>query len=367
MKRSTIALVVLCIAAAAQQPGQPILDTYRAWRANHPDLERDSTKGEPNFESRVEKSSTDQAKYAAVRKEMLEAMRDEARQQLSRADSLELRVPGEQDPAVLDSVVNAMNTANSASRDATSGTDRGLRALRQAIEHEGAALKTLTDGIASRRKLEAGLAEATNTAEVARDNVRQKYGSIASGFDQEAQQVARQQIAWTEYYRLLNPTARRSVTQNTTSSVASASGRINAPRVNDPAPGAATPSPSVTPVPLARYTGEWQYSRAVRVFQGLEPETAELMVHEQNGQVDGSLNVRFKAGPSVPTDRDVHFNFAGSLQTTRNQVFLIQNTTGDKGAIELIPGTAFNLLQVKFGLDERPGKISSADFVLLKK
>ena len=40
---------------------------------------------------------------------------------------------------------------------------------------------------------------------------------------------------------------------------------------------------------------------------------------------------------------------------------------GAKGTLELIPGPAFNLLEVNFSTDEKPGTVRQANFLLVKK
>jgi hypothetical protein len=40
---------------------------------------------------------------------------------------------------------------------------------------------------------------------------------------------------------------------------------------------------------------------------------------------------------------------------------------GANGTIELIPGSAFNLLEVNFTTDPRPGKVRQGNVVLVKK
>ena len=41
--------------------------------------------------------------------------------------------------------------------------------------------------------------------------------------------------------------------------------------------------------------------------------------------------------------------------------------TKAKGKIELIPGPAFNLLEVNLTIEPRPGKVQQANFLLVKK
>ena len=63
----------------------------------------------------------------------------------------------------------------------------------------------------------------------------------------------------------------------------------------------------------------------------------------------------------------VRFDFLGELKNTRNQVFTLETSDGAKGSIELIPGPAFNLLEVNFQTEPKAGKIRQANVVLVKK
>ena len=79
------------------------------------------------------------------------------------------------------------------------------------------------------------------------------------------------------------------------------------------------------------------------------------------------LSWRFKLPAAGVTDPIVRFDFSGNLQPQRTQSFDLVSSDGAKGTIELIPGPAFNLLEINFKMDAKPGKIASGDFVLLKK
>jgi hypothetical protein len=66
-------------------------------------------------------------------------------------------------------------------------------------------------------------------------------------------------------------------------------------------------------------------------------------------------------------DPALHGDFTGTFENTRNQVFSLQTSDGGKGKIELIPGPAFNLLEVNLTMEPRPGKVQRANFLLVKK
>ena len=133
---------------------------------------------------------------------------------------------------------------------------------------------------------------------------------------------------------------------------------------------AAPPAPSgrsITPVPLSRYVGAWTYPVGNTLYFGAQPEFVDLVVHEENGQATGTLYARFKLPSGSSGDPVLRFDFAGGFQNSRSQSFSLQTSDGAKGTIELIPGPAFNLIEVNFTTEARPGKVGKANFLLVKK
>ena len=126
-------------------------------------------------------------------------------------------------------------------------------------------------------------------------------------------------------------------------------------------------APSITTLPLPRYTGAWAYSTVGGMFHGAEPEFVDLTVHEENGKATGTFYARFKLPPGSTGDPLVRFDFSGDLRPTRIQTFALETTDGAKGTVDLIPGNAFNLLEVNFEAEIRPGKIHLGDVLLVKK
>ncbi|MDP8990604.1 MAG: hypothetical protein M3N41_11065, partial [Acidobacteriota bacterium] len=137
------------------------------------------------------------------------------------------------------------------------------------------------------------------------------------------------------------------------------------------APAAAVPAAavarSVLPVPLSRYLGVWTYPTTGASFHGLQPLSAELVVREENGRAGGTLSARFKLPPGNTGDPEVQFNFEGAFQSSRGQIFALTSKSGGQGILELIPGPAFNLLEVNFSADEKAGTVRQANFLLVKK
>ncbi len=132
----------------------------------------------------------------------------------------------------------------------------------------------------------------------------------------------------------------------------------------------AAPNPTVRPVPpvpLVRYVGAWIYPTIGTHYHGMQPESVDLMVREENGQASGTLAARFKL-PAGSTDNPaVRFAFAGALGGTRAQKFAVTTASGATGTLELIPGPAFNLLEVNFNIADKPGMIHQGNFLLIKK
>jgi hypothetical protein len=101
------------------------------------------------------------------------------------------------------------------------------------------------------------------------------------------------------------------------------------------------------------------------IFLGLEPEFVDLVVHDEKGTLSGTLYGRFKVASG--TDPVVRFDFTGPIQNARNQSLTLTTGDGTLGTIELIPGPAFNLLEVNFTMGAGAGKVRQANFILVKK
>ncbi len=103
----------------------------------------------------------------------------------------------------------------------------------------------------------------------------------------------------------------------------------------------------------------------------MQPESADLVVREENGQASGTLTARFRLPAGSTDNPGVHFDFAGAFGSARMQRFAVTTSTGATGALELIPGPAFNLLEVNFSIgdksDDKPGMIRQGNFLLVKQ
>jgi hypothetical protein len=132
-----------------------------------------------------------------------------------------------------------------------------------------------------------------------------------------------------------------------------------------PAPAVVRP-PSITTLPLTRYVGIWGYHAGDKFF-GSEPEILDLAVHEENGHAKGTFYARFKVARGSSNDPVLRFDFSGDFTPNRIQSFKLETSDGAMGTIDLIPGGPFNVLEVKFNTEIRPGKVHQGDVLLVKQ
>jgi hypothetical protein len=63
----------------------------------------------------------------------------------------------------------------------------------------------------------------------------------------------------------------------------------------------------------------------------------------------------------------LRFDFEGEWQAGSVQTFNLMTGDGAKGSIDLIPGPAFNLLEVNFQTEPKANKVRLGNFILVKK
>jgi hypothetical protein len=356
-------IVIVAGCALAQEGRESYQEAFRSWRQADPVLERDAAAGGAALPTRAGKVAEETAKYTAARKAFLDLQQGTMD---ASARSLEAVLAAAEAPESTRNSELSVTTANSAARSSIeaigSDPDRGLQQLRQSIEKEQAALTILTTAIQDRQTAMATALKTTEAAEQARTKVAGHYQMLAMALQQASQETSRQGAAWTDYYRTLSDGARGVQSGG----VAPVTGSVTGVRPVSPAPTAPS-GRSLTPVPLSRYVGAWTYPVRNTLFHGAEPEFVDLVVHEENGQATGTLYARFKLPFGSSGDPILRFDFTGSFQNARTQSFSLQTSDGAKGTIELIPGTAFNLIEVNFTTEARPGKVRQANFLLVKK
>ena len=358
MKRCVLLTIVAAV-CLAQHPRDLVRQAYRAWREADPNLERESATGGPAVAQRADRLAAEAAKYSAARKALLDGIAQDQGQLVA---SLENASLSKASSAVATEVDTQFLTAETARVTRTIGAfandpDRGIQQLRRALERERTALSALSTAVLERQKSVAAAQTSTEAAEVARAKALDRMRSMLAAAKEVADQSA-EAAAWVEYYRKIGEASQGAAIPITVVQPGAPPATLNNPA---PAP------PTITPVPLARYVGSWTFPPTNGLFHGSQPELIDVVVSEENGQAKGTLVGRFKLPAGSKGDPVLRFDFSGPFQPTRNQTFPLVTSDGTKGTIELIPGAAFNLLEVNFQTEAKSGKIRQADIVLVKK
>jgi hypothetical protein len=191
--------------------------------------------------------------------------------------------------------------------------------------------------------------------EQARARAAEAFAPETAALSQNPAQLEKENIAWAAYYEAL----------------AKAIQTANAPpprvEVTTAAPPPAPRNDTPPGIPRARYVGAWTYPVSNGIYHGAPPEFVDLVVHETNGHADGTLFARFKVSAAGGIDPLVRFDFQGDFTAAPTQRFPLVTSDGTAGTLELIPGPAFNLLEVNFVVDPRAGKLGTGNFILVKK
>lgn len=377
MKRAAGILMVAAAALAQDGAGtQPDRAAYQAafreWRMADPNLERDSATAGATLGARADPVAAEAAKYFAARRAYLDGLALDAELKAAALDAVPAPPAFAGNPS---GYAASQRAAIGASIDAIANDpDRAIQRLRQSLERERTALLALSSALADSQNGRELTERTSANAEQARDKVAQHYHSLAAGLQQTALATGQEGTRWADYYRALSEGARAAAVAPAEAPViASAAPRITV----DPAPAViSNPAPaprtrSVTALPLSRYVGSWIYPTVGAQYHGSEPESVDMAVRENSGQAKGTLSVRFRLAANRSADAVVRFEFEGAFQSTRNQSFPLVTASGAKGMVELIPGSAFNLLEVSFTVEERPGDkpgvIHQGNFLLIKK
>lgn len=368
-------LAVLALAqvvSVAQQERDAYLGAYQSWRQADPTLERDAASTGAALGARADKVAAEAAKYYASRKTYLDAQHTAMEQRASAIEAL---------PVAADFTILPVNFA------ATQGAivaasintiaaepDRMIQRLRQSLELERSALIALNTALEDGQKSLEAVQRSSTAAEQARARLAERYKSLAADFQQDALKTVEAGNSWATYYRALSDAASSAVTRGP--ALSSVVGPLRAPGVARP-PAAGEPgsqplspplpprAPSITPLPLYRYTGEWNYPSIGAQFHGTQPQSVDLAVREDGGQAKGTMVVRFQVPPGGVIDASMRFTFEGPFQQTRNQSFPLVTNTGARGTLELTPTSVFNMLQVAYKIEGNPPR--QGDFLVVKK
>jgi hypothetical protein len=351
-----ICLLMCCATGVIGQTGRNAYrQAYDVWQQAQANLERDAGTGGAAQIAQADRAAAAAASFEATRSAYLKSVGQDAEQRRQLLQTPATRSsPDLASPAVADLAARELQTVTRAMASFATDTDRGIQQLRQSLERERVALAALTDTIQARQKTVAVTSETTAALEQARTKAAQALGDQAAQLTQAVARIEMEGAAWADYYEKL----------------AQAIQVANAPPPPVNITTNATTAPrnvSIPGVPLARYVGAWTYPTVNGIFHGVQPESVELEVHEQNGHADGTLLGRFKPSPGSVTDPSVRFAFQGDLGGTAIQKFTLFTSDGIRGTLELIPGPAFNLLEVNFQTDPQANKIRSGNFILVKK
>jgi hypothetical protein len=355
MKLSRMRFAGTWICGAVSLIGQTSREAYRqdydAWREVHANLERDAGSGGATLIPQVDRAAARVAAFGTNRAAYAKAAAQTAAQQRQILQAGTTRPSPDLAPSALAAMVaGELQTVTKTITRFADDRDRGIQQLRQSLERERDALAALNGSIEARQKAVATTLAAANALEQVRAQAAEIIGPETSALSQNSVQLEKETAAWAAYYEGLAkaiqianaPPPRVEVT-------------TIAPRI-DTAPG----------IPRARYLGAWTFPVSNGVFHGAQPEFVDLVVHDTNGRADGTLFARFKLSGGA-TDPLVRFDFQGDFGTAPLQRFQLMTSEGTAGTIELIPGPAFNLLEVNFVADPRQGKINVGNFILLKK
>jgi hypothetical protein len=355
MRNSRLIPLAVLAFGAAGLIGQTSRDAYRqaydAWRQAHANLERDAGPGGAELLPQVDRAAAAAASFEATRAAYLKSVAQDAARRRQFLQAPATRPSPDLAPPLLERLVSGeLETDTRTIAKFASDTDRGIQQLRQSLERERVALAALNDTIQARRKAVTATSAAADALEQARAKTAQAFGDQTARFSAAVGQVEKEGPAWADYYQKLAQAIQ----------VAKAPPPVSVT-------SAAPRDESVTPLPLARYVGAWTYPTVNGIFHGPEPEFVDLVVHEENGHADGTLFGRFKLPPGNTTDPLVRFDFQGDFGPTPTQKFSLVTSDQTQGTIELIPGPAFNLLEVNFLTDPKANKIRTGNFILVKK
>jgi hypothetical protein len=358
-RRALLASISLAAAVATAQPSrESYRAAFQAWRNTAPSLEQDAAAPPPEFAAQLEAAAEAAQTFLSARADYLAAGQGATAEQFQWASRGLASVDGVfAVPADATQLLNRTsdylrNTVNNFS----AVRDPAIQQVRQAMERERAALVALTETLRTRASALQELVLATDAAEQARGPVAQALANLRAGRDQLAEHVRREAAGWSRYYRDLAEGAAapiRAAPGTLISSVA-------------PAPVKAAPARPAGALPASRYTGAWTFPTK-GLFHGPEPERVELVVEEDNGRLSGSFQGRFRLPPDSHAHPELRLRFQGLMLDSRTQSFPIETEDGASGTIELIPGPAFNLLEVNIQTDAAPNRIRAVNVVLLKR
>jgi hypothetical protein len=363
MKYILLPILILSGIACGALPAQS-LDTYQQafieWLKSSADLERDAATAAETLAARADSASADAAKFESARKAFFDAQRAQLAEAANRLQPMQLPSDTQAGKTASGFLTSQDAVLASSIESFANDRDEGIQRLRQALDKERAALTALRTAMESRETATEAAKLANETAERARSGTDDQMKAISASFEQSARDAGTLAEEWPAYYRALVSGARG------IGPVDAAPATAIRPSISTASTTPPAPATSGRPaVPLARYTGAWQFLPGVSTYHGLPPLSFDMVVKAEGGQITGTVSATYDIGTRA--DPGVRFTFSGPLQAGRNQAFSLQTAEGATGKVELIPGSAFNLLEVNFKLEGAPGKVGESDVILVRK
>jgi hypothetical protein len=374
--RRVLLPVVLTVSLAGQTGRDAYRQAYDTWRQAQANLEADAATGSAAQVAQADRSAAAAASFQATRLAYFKSSIENATQRRQILQSPAIRSsPGLMPPSVAGIAATELQSVTRAIAKFATDQDRGIQQLRQSMERERVALAALTETIQARQKAVAATSAAAEALEKARIRAADAFRDQGSQLSNTVSQMESEGPAWAAYYDKLAeaiqnvnaPPAAVPSPATVSSSVTPAAAPADTPAISSNANSPLLRNTSISPVPLVRYVGEWMYPKLNGVFHGIQPDSVELEVHEKDGHAGGTIEAKFKPSPGGPGDSSIKFTFEGDIAATPTQRFPLTTSDGTSGTIELIPGPAFNLLEVVFQTDAPANKIRIANFILVKK
>ena len=232
-----------------------------------------------------------------------------------------------------------------------SDPDPGIRELRTMLAQEAAAVDAL-DAAMEKRKRAAEEVKNANGA-VAGSQLKAPGQAVIVEADagQAVEQSGQETAAWAQYYDLLAKVERTASPRARCSSIP----RLAAPTPRSPSPAADPVHRCVVVSVLRRFVSR----RAAGV--------GRPGGQEENGHATGTLVARFKLPPGSKGDPMLKFDFTGDFREQSQPGFQSHHHRRRHRHPRTDPGPAFNLLEVNFETQPKPGKVRLGNMVLLKK
>jgi hypothetical protein len=374
---STIFLFMTFAAALLAQAPEDYKTPYDDWARNGARLERDAETARERLAARTDLAASDAARYETARQAFFEAQRARLVDAADRIQPLALPLETPADGATKELIATADAGLTKSIAALASDPDEGIQRLRRALDKERNALAAIKLAMDARGSAGGATKSADDSVQRAAQAADEQLKTLAASFGQSASGAARLAEAWRAYYRALANGA-RGISNADAEPVSGLRTRPPAPAgapdpASSPSRSAATPPSAPVPavrtangLPLPRYTGAWEYLKGVSTFtKGLPPTMFDVVVKFENGQLSGTVSAAFDVLPKA--DPSVNFTFVGPMQAEREQSFPLETAEGVKGQVQLIPTSVFNLLEVRFTLENAAGKVSESDVVLIKK